>query len=340
MNKTIGLTTDAYQQKIVECFEVVQNQIETSFNKIYSYLDSLLNNTSDLLNIKTFENQPCAPNFDLPKAKFENTNFSQQLCQDVQPLIKHNLSNQIILKDQSLNETQTNKEIQSLTNKSNMKPFIYQLISQYSIKQFEWCCAITINKDCTTLLAGCDKQIKVYEFKQGMAKQTQILSEHKSRVYTLNFMKKSNQFISGSCDKSIIIWQQNQNNQWISQYILNGHTNIVYCLILNNNEDLIVSGSDDKSIKFWMKNNQWMCQQTITDHTNEIFGLSFNQQSNRIVSCGGDKLILIMEEQGQNKQWVVIQKITVEQYGFRVCFIDNNMFALSNVTKNRYLFLR
>ncbi|CAD8167940.1 unnamed protein product [Paramecium octaurelia] len=86
-----------------------------------------------------------------------------------------------------------------------------------------------------------------------MIKQTQILGEHKDLVYTLNFMKKSYQFISGSCDKSIIIWQQNENNQWVSKYILNGHCNIIYCLLLNSNEDLIVSGSEDNTIKFWMK---------------------------------------------------------------------------------------
>ncbi|CAD8215306.1 unnamed protein product [Paramecium octaurelia] len=329
MNKYISLTSDVYQQKIIECFEVVQNEIETSFNKIDSYLDSILNISCDSLNSKTLKNEACVPIFDQPQNKFEKSNFSQQLYQDIQPLIIYTFNNQIKLKDQLLNQTQTNQEIQSLTNQSNIKPFNYQLISQYSISQNECCFAIAINKDCSTLLAGCDKQIKVFEFKQGMTKQTQILSEHQNRVFTLNIMKKSNQFISGSCDNSMIIWQQNQNNQWTSQYILNGHDDWVYCLILNNNEDLIVSGSKDNTIRFWMKKNEWSCQQTIQDHSHHVYGLSFNQQQNRVVSCGQDKLVLIMEQQGQNKEWIVIQKITVEQIAWRVCFIDNNMFTLS-----------
>ncbi|CAD8192672.1 unnamed protein product [Paramecium octaurelia] len=41
-----------------------------------------------------------------------------------------------------------------------MKPFTYQLISEYSIQQFEWFSAITINKDCTILLAGRDNKLK------------------------------------------------------------------------------------------------------------------------------------------------------------------------------------
>ncbi|CAD8163646.1 unnamed protein product [Paramecium pentaurelia] len=168
-----------------------------------------------------------------------------------------------------------------------------------------------------------------------MIKQTQILNEHKNNVHTLNFMNKSNQFISGSHDNSIIIWQLNQNNQWIPQQTLNGHTNYIYCLILNNNEDLIISGSYDNSIKFWIKKNEWICQQTIKDHSNSVYGLSVNQQQNKVVSCGLDKLILIMEQQGQNKEWIVIQKITVESHAFRICFIDNNMFTLSQQSKEQ-----
>ncbi|CAD8192433.1 unnamed protein product [Paramecium pentaurelia] len=233
------------------------------------------------------------------------------------------------IQNQNILQSQSNQKIQSFNNKS----FIYQLIPEYSILQKEICYSIAINHDCSIFLVGCDSQIKVFEFKQGMIKQTQILSKHKYFVYTLNFMNKSNQFISGSADKSIIIWQTNQKNQWIPQQILNGHSSIIYCLILNNNEDLIITGSSDNTIKFWMKMNIWTCQQTIKDHSFSVFGLSVNSQQNKVISCGYDKLILIMEQQGMNKEWIVIQKITVEQFNYRVCFIDNNMFTLSQYSK-------
>ncbi|CAD8178367.1 unnamed protein product [Paramecium octaurelia] len=142
-------------------------------------------------------------------------------------------------------------------------------------------------------------------------------------------MKKSNQFKSGSYDSYMITWQLYQNNYWIPLYKLNGHIGYIYCLILNNNEDLIVSGSRDNTINFWMKKNELPCYQTIKDHSSSVYGLSLNQQQNKVVSCGQDKLILIMEQQGQNKEWIVIQKITIEKCARRVCFIDNNMFALS-----------
>ncbi|CAD8119575.1 unnamed protein product [Paramecium primaurelia] len=177
-------------------------------------------------------------------------------------------------------------------------------------------------------MAGCHSLIKVFEFNQGMIKLIQTFNQHKDQVTTLNFMQISKQFISGSCDKSIIIWKQNQNNLWSYQQILNEHNDIIQCLIINTNEDLIISGSDDCTIKFWINKNEWFCQQTINDHSKKVFGLSFNQQQNRVVSCGYDQYILIIEQSEQNKEWKVIQKI-IDNYGYRICFIDNNMFTFS-----------
>ncbi|CAD8094042.1 unnamed protein product [Paramecium sonneborni] len=202
-----------------------------------------------------------------------------------------------------------------------------QSLQQAVQKQDEHCYAIAINIDCSILVAGCDSYIKVFEFNQGILKQVQLLNEHKYSIFTLNFMKRSNKFISGSNDNSIIIWERNINDLWICQQKLTGHTSSVYCLILNNNEDVIASGSRDNSIRFWVKQNLWKCTQTITDHNSVVYGLSLNEQQNRVISCGEDKLILVIEQKEIKKKWQVIQKIQVDQFGFRICFIDNDIFT-------------
>ncbi|CAD8191781.1 unnamed protein product [Paramecium pentaurelia] len=382
------MKTNNYQQKVDECTEAFLNQLESSFNNINNEIDSLLNLT-DLIN---YNYQPITlTSVNTPKTNFEKLSLAQQLSQDMQSLITHNVNNQInhkiipikqeenlqilghkqymtqeiqkekidrIKKNQKsieqkvpdkdsllkpsnkqmslLNNQSNNEKLETISsiNNSNVKSFTYQLIQQYSISQNECCRAIDINKDCSILLAGCDKEIKVFEFNQGIMKLKQILSEHNNDVHTLNFMKKTNQFISGSY-QSIIIWQYNQNQQYVTQQILNGHNSWIYCLILNNNEDLIISGGSDNTIKFWMKKNEWTCQQTIKDHYNSVFGLSLNQQQNRVVSCGNDKQILIIEQQQQNKEWIVTQKITVELSTLRVCFIDNDIFTLSQCGQNQ-----
>ncbi|CAD8212575.1 unnamed protein product [Paramecium pentaurelia] len=83
--------------------------------------------------------------------------------------------------------------------------------------------------------------IKITQFfQQGVACKLKYLISNKENqmnyssqviinkmVQHQNFMKKSNNFVSGSTDKSIIIWYMNQNNQWKCQQKLDGHSDAI-----------------------------------------------------------------------------------------------------------------
>ncbi|CAD8205751.1 unnamed protein product [Paramecium pentaurelia] len=220
--------------------------------------------------------------------------------------------------------------------KSINKQFNYQLIQNSSIREDKWCRAMAFNKDGTILVVGSDKYIKVYEFKEGIIKLIQILSEHQNRIFTLNFMKQSNQFISGSgTDGWIIIWSMNQNNQWICQQKFNEISSGIQSLVLSKKEDIIVSGSKDNKIKFWIKQNQWVCQQTIIEHKKCVNALSLNNEQNRLISCGDDQQILIINFSQQDKKWIVQQKINVNNVGNRLCFINNKLFTFQEVENDQ-----
>ncbi|CAD8213273.1 unnamed protein product [Paramecium pentaurelia] len=219
--------------------------------------------------------------------------------------------------------------------KPNLKPFTYEQIKDNSIKYDDDCYAIAYNKDCQIVALGCNKQIKIYEFKQGILELLQVLNEHSKWVTTLYFMKKSNELISGDGDGYIKIWSRNNNNQWNCSQTIKAHNDCIRCLIMNNNEDIFISSSDDNTIKFWNKLKEWMCQQTITDHTFYVFQLSLNDQQNKVISCGLDKQILIIEYSEYNKKWIVIQNINVECHGYRICFINNNQFIFQPIQGNK-----
>ncbi|CAD8094310.1 unnamed protein product [Paramecium primaurelia] len=211
--------------------------------------------------------------------------------------------------------------------KINNTNFTYNLMKESSIKEEQSCRAMVFNQNCSIILVGCNQYIYVFEFRQGIMKQNQILTEHENNVITLNFMKKSNQFISGSeGDGLIIIWQLNSNNEWILQQRLKEHSQGIRCLILNENEDLFVSGGLDNKIIFWAKQNQWIVQQIIQKQC--VYALSLNEQQNKLISCAQDNQILILEYQKQKKKWNIKQKIPIQQKGIRVCFIDDNLFIL------------
>ncbi|CAD8159273.1 unnamed protein product [Paramecium pentaurelia] len=201
----------------------------------------------------------------------------------------------------------------------------YELIDQNSIKQNEWCCAVAFNKDQQIVVAGCNENIKVFKHNQGKLDQIQLLSGHKKSVLILRFMSTNN-FVSGGGENAIIIWQEIGYHQWNCQQKLIGHLDPIYCLIVNNNDNLIISCSHDCTINFWIKQKQWLCQQTISDHQDQIYSLSLNEQQNKLISCSKDSYILVIEQSTQDQQWYVTQKIKVDQFGYRICFINDNFF--------------
>ncbi|CAD8215262.1 unnamed protein product [Paramecium octaurelia] len=321
--------------------QVLDNQIEWHMNEIEKHLDQCFDNINNFIDqvffIDSSISKSSNPKFELTLPKIHQfqlihqSDFQSRILQQLKPLINSKI------KDECQFQQQQQQHQQSLIiqqQQSNLKPFTYQIIKEHSIKQSEFCLAIAFNKDSSIVATGCNEQIKIYEFKQGMLKLIQVLNQHNQYVNTLNFMKKSNQIISGDQSGSILIWSSNNNTQWNCSQTIKGHINWVNCLILNYNEDIFISSSQDKTIKFWIKQNEWICQQTITDHTSYVYQISLNEQQNKLISCGADKKILVIEYSEQSQKWIVIQKINVECYGIRICFINNNLFTFQPIQGN------
>ncbi|CAD8214861.1 unnamed protein product [Paramecium octaurelia] len=251
--------------------------------------------------------------------------IQQNVCKNDNLQIQHfNRNKQILEQPQNQNLL-----------KPNLNPFTFDLINQNSITQNQLCFAIAFNKDYSIVAAGCQKDIQVFQLIQGELNYIQLLSEHTNNVNTLNFMKSTNNFVSGSDDHSIIIWLNIERNWWICQQKLYGHENFILCLLLNNKDDLIISGSYDKTIRFWRKQDIWLCQQKISDHNNQVYSLSLNEQQNKLISCSHDSQILVMEKENLNNKWSVTQKIQVDQFGIRLCFINDNQFTFTPYCKEQ-----
>ncbi|CAD8142267.1 unnamed protein product [Paramecium pentaurelia] len=232
----------------------------------------------------------------------------------------------------------------------------------YPNRYLELCRAIAINHDNTLIIAAAESNIKVIQIILPLLSQSEaypatrttqsirqieiLKGKHSDFVSSLMFFKKTpsmrNSFISGSDDNTIIIWSPLNSfeftipSKWEVQCILKEHTNSITCLVLlTSSEDLIISGSQDKKIKFWSLTSTqpslpWKCLQTIEEHTSTIFGLSINQEGTRLLSCASDFQILVME--GSNKtQWNIRQRISVDQWGYRLCFINNHVFTFQPI---------
>ncbi|CAD8214733.1 unnamed protein product [Paramecium octaurelia] len=240
---------------------------------------------------------------------------------------------QSVLKQQVL--TQQVRQQQVIQSQEQKKVVKYQLLQQCSIKQVEICYALSINKDSSLVIAACRKRILIFQLNNGQLIIIQTIhNQHTGDVYCLTFFKKSNSFLSGSYDQSIKIWERKTRTlQWTCQQNLDLHTSSIFCLIYSRKEDLIISGSADNTIIFWGLDKQWMRKQVIKDHTNTVYGLSLNESSNILVSTGRDNKILVIKL--ENDIWSVCQTITNDDFGLRICFINNGAFCFQPRNLNK-----
>ncbi|CAD8146679.1 unnamed protein product [Paramecium octaurelia] len=305
----------------LECqMKEIEKHLHSSFDKINNFIDQVFNLDQQTSIISSHGSE-----LSLPKVNEFNlvgqSNFQSNMVQELMLLVNQKIKSQ----------PQMEQDLKFKTpSQYNLKPFSYQIIQDNSIKQQNFCGAFAFNKDCSIIAVGCGNEILIYEFEQGKFKQTQVLVQHQNSIFTLNFMKKSNQLISGDCDNAILIWSISNKNQWVCLQTVQGHDSQINCLVVHKNEDLFISGSNDKTIKFWVKENEWKCSQTITYHQNSVYSLSLNEKQNQVISCGGDKFILITQYSEQTRNWVIIQQIDIDYFGIRLHFINNNTFTFQS----------
>ncbi|CAK58730.1 unnamed protein product (macronuclear) [Paramecium tetraurelia] len=216
---------------------------------------------------------------------------------------------------------------------SHSKAFTYNLLPQYSINQNSSPRAIAINKNNTLLVVEAYYFVKFFTFKRGEIRLLQRFEFRNSNHNTLNFQMQKQDIVSSS-QKFVCKYSSKlmANPKYIQK--CSGQFN-ANCLILHPlNEDIIIVGSLLGQIDFLFTNQSGSIKpfkQTIKEHSS-VLGLSINNDGKRVISCGKDNFILILEPNSTNSElstyiWTVKQKLFVEQYGYRICFINNDKFT-------------
>ncbi|CAD8123123.1 unnamed protein product [Paramecium sonneborni] len=135
----------------------------------------------------------------------------------------------------------------------------------------------------------------------------------------MTILQKQNQLISTSQEGQIHIWTMTPIAKPIIIKKFDAPSSYVSCLIYNESLDLIITGSNN-NIHFWKNPMRWLLVQSINEHEGAIWALSINQNENKLISCDWDRMIIITGRK------IVLQKVFVEFYGYRPCFIDDDYF--------------
>jgi WD40 repeat protein len=114
---------------------------------------------------------------------------------------------------------------------------------------------------------------------------------HKGEVNTACFAPKGSLLASGSDDKTIRLW--NINNQ-MQIAILNGHNGWVRSVMISPNGKLLASCSEDSSIRIWNVRNQETIS-VLEGHEEGVFTLAFSPNGEILASGSGDGTIRLWD---------------------------------------------
>jgi len=123
------------------------------------------------------------------------------------------------------------------------------------------------------------------------------LVEHKEGVGALAVINLNGNIVSGSNDKTIIVWSSITFNLIAT---LKDHTDAVTSLAIIPSNGNIVSGSADKSIIIWNSNNYTKIA-TLGGHTDSVKSLAIIPSNENIVSGSADKTIIIWNSNNYTK---------------------------------------
>ena len=122
-------------------------------------------------------------------------------------------------------------------------------------------------------------------------KRQSILKGHKDSINVIIEIDNEN-FCSGSSDNNIIIWKKNSSSKYENYSILEGHTNSIKCLAYLKDKR-IISGSADTTIKVWLLSRKgYICSFTIEEHNSSISGL-IGINDDLFISSSYDKSIKV-----------------------------------------------
>lgn len=133
--------------------------------------------------------------------------------------------------------------------------------------------AVAVAGDGTVYTGSADRRIRVWAKRPGEKRHGLIatLEKHKSAVNALALSSDGSVLFSGSCDRSILVWEREDSaDHMVVTGALRGHDKAILCLI--NVSDLLLSGSADRTVRIWRRgtDGRFSCLAVLEGHRKPV----------------------------------------------------------------------
>ncbi|OWM76144.1 protein JINGUBANG [Punica granatum] len=136
--------------------------------------------------------------------------------------------------------------------------------------------AVAVAGDGTVYTGSADRNIRVWAKPPGEKQHGLVatLEKHRSAVNALALSSDGSVLFSGSCDRSILVWEREDSaNHMVVTGALRGHDKAILCLI--NVSDLLLSGSADRTVRIWRRgaDGRFCCLAILEGHRKPVKSL-------------------------------------------------------------------
>lgn len=161
--------------------------------------------------------------------------------------------------------------------------------------------AVGISMDERILVEPNNENAKIYIFDSQKKDYTflQVLRRHAARIVCITVSSDNNIIITGSQDKSAMIWQFN-GTFFILKQVLRGHNSGVRSIAISQDNQMIITGSDDSTLRVWQLSPTgllYQCTQVLNGHSEAVYSIDISRSKQMIVSGSGDKTVVIWKLQ-------------------------------------------
>jgi len=130
-----------------------------------------------------------------------------------------------------------------------------------------------------------------------------VLKGHNGWVTCLASPESPDMLLSGSRDKTIIIWnitRESDQNYGVPRKSLTGHDHFIQDIVISSDGQFALSGSWDSTLRLWDLNFGTTTRRFV-GHTKDVLSVAFSADNRQIVSGSRDKTVKLWNTLGECK---------------------------------------